>query len=217
VNGEKPHVLVTVPLETLTRQLTGQPTHHTETGPVTGQPTNPTGTGHATGEPTSLTGTGPVAGQPTNPTGTGHATGQPANQTRIGPIGGQPARMSWTGPISATDARLLACDCAIIPAVLDSAGEVLDIGRKSRIWPTAIARAIGLRDQTCRHTDCDTPAQHCDIHHRVHWADGGPTSYEGGILACRNHHYQLHKYGVTYLPNGRFTITRTHSSQQLRQ
>jgi len=167
VNGERPHVLVTVPLDTLTRQLTGKPT-------------NRTGTGHTPGEPSNRTGTGPT----------------------------EPARVSWTGPISATDARLLACDCAIIPAVLNSAGEVLDIGRKSRIWPTAIARAIGLRDQTCRHTDCEIPAQHCDIHHRVDWADGGPTSYEGGILACRNHHTQLHKYGVTYLPNGQFTIMR---------
>jgi len=96
----------------------------------------------------------------------------------------------------------------VIPAVLDSAGEVLDIGRKSRVWPTAIARAIGLRDRTCRHTDCDVPAQHCDIHHRAHWADGGPTNYDNGILACRHHHTGIHKYGVHHLPDGQFTIMR---------
>ncbi len=106
------------------------------------------------------------------------------------------------------DARLLACDCGLIPAVLNSTGEVLDIGRKTRIWPAAISRAIALRDRTCREMDCDAPAEFCDLHHKKHWADGGPTSYENGILACRHHHTQIHKYGARYHPNGRFTITR---------
>ncbi|HEY3260866.1 MAG TPA: hypothetical protein VGJ95_11475 [Pseudonocardiaceae bacterium] len=52
------------------------------------------------------------------------------------------------GPISGADTRMLACDCSIIPAVLNSAGEVLDIGRKTRVWPIAIRRAIELRDRT---------------------------------------------------------------------
>jgi len=129
-------------------------------------------------------------------------------ETLAGRLDGEPARLGWTGPVSATDARLLACDCAVIPAVLGAAGEVLDIGRKSRIWPTAIRRAIELRDKTCRHINCDAPARYCDVHHKVHWADGGPTSYDGGILACRYHHTRMHKYGVNYLPNGRFTIMR---------
>jgi Domain of unknown function (DUF222) len=143
VNGEKPHVLVTVPYETLAQQVSDQP-----------------------------------------------------------------ASLTWVGPISATDARMLACDCAIIPAVLGSAGEVLDIGRKTRVWPTAIRRAIELRDKTCRYVDCDVPAQHCDIHHKVHWAHGGSTSYHGGVLACRTHHTQAHRYGTTVRPDGRFTVNR---------
>jgi len=129
-------------------------------------------------------------------------------ENMIQQLGAEPARLNWAGPISGADARMLACDCSVIPAVLNSAGEVLDIGRKSRIWPIAIRRAIELRDRTCRHRDCDAPAEYCDIHHRRHWADGGPTSYEGGILACRNHHTQIHKYGVTYLSGGRFVVDR---------
>jgi len=84
-------------------------------------------------------------------------------ESLAGQVGAEPARLDWVGPISATEARILACDCAVIPAVLSSAGEVLDIGRKSRVWPTATARAIGLRDKTCRHLHCDAFAQHCDI------------------------------------------------------
>jgi Domain of unknown function (DUF222) len=86
-------------------------------------------------------------------------------ETLTGQLNSGPAMLDWTGPITAGDARMLACDCSVIPAVLGSAGEVLDIGRKSRVWPAAIARAIGLRDRTCRHVDCDAPARHCDIHH----------------------------------------------------
>jgi len=129
-------------------------------------------------------------------------------ESLVGQLGAQPAHLDWAGPISAADARMLAGDCAVIPAVLDAAGDVLDIGRKSRVWPTAIARAIGLRDKTCRHKGCDVPAQHCDIHHWRHWADGGPTSYDNGILACRHHHTQIHKYGVNYLANGLFVTNR---------
>jgi hypothetical protein len=126
----------------------------------------------------------------------------------VGRLGAAPAVLDRVGPVSGADARMLACDCAIIPAVLNSAGEVLDIGRKTRLWPTAIARAIGLRDRTCRHVSCDTPAGHCDIHHKTPWVAGGPTSYDNGILTCRHHHTRLHKYGVQYLPNGQFAINR---------
>jgi hypothetical protein len=129
-------------------------------------------------------------------------------ESLIGQLGAEPAALDWVGPIGAAQARMLACDCAVIPAVLDSTSEVLDIGRKARVWPIAIARAIVLRDKTCRHIGCEAPAQHCDIHHRHHWADGGPTSYHNGILACRHHHTRIHAYGVTYLPDGRFTINR---------
>ena len=131
-----------------------------------------------------------------------------AYETLRGQPGAAPAALSWVGPITATQARLAACDCGIVPAVLGSTGEVLDIGRKTRLWPAGIARAIALRDRTCHHRDCDAPPEHCDIHHRRHWVDGGPTSYDNGILACRHHHTQLHTYGATYHPNGQFTITR---------
>ena len=126
----------------------------------------------------------------------------------LGELGAELARMPWTGPTSPTDVRLLACDCAIIPAVLDSAGEVLDIGRKSRIWPTAVRRAIELRDRTCRYLDCDAPAQHCDIHHWRSWIDGGLTNYDNGVLTCRHHHTLAHRYGATKRPDGRFTVNR---------
>jgi hypothetical protein len=129
-------------------------------------------------------------------------------ESLTGQVGASPAVVDWAGPLSAAETRRLACDCAVIPAVLNGAGEVLDIGRQSRVWPTAIARAIRLRDKTCRHVGCDTPARHCDIHHKHHWADGGPTNLQNGVLTCRHHHTRIHTYGAKYLPNGQFMVNR---------
>ncbi|HEY3262663.1 MAG TPA: DUF222 domain-containing protein, partial [Pseudonocardiaceae bacterium] len=129
-------------------------------------------------------------------------------ESLLGQLGAEPAHLNWVGPISAADARMLACDCSVIPAVLNSAGEVLDIGRKTRVWPIAIRRAVELRDRTCQYAGCEVPAQHCDIHHKRHWADGGPTDYHNGVLACRNHHTQAHKYHATFRADGRFMVNR---------
>jgi hypothetical protein len=52
-------------------------------------------------------------------------------------------------PVGPAMARRILCDCDVIPAVLDSVGEPLDIGRATRIWPTAIRRAAILRDGGC--------------------------------------------------------------------
>ncbi len=53
-------------------------------------------------------------------------------------------------------------------------GEPLDIGRSSYTAPTAIRRAVILRDAGCAFPGCSVPARWCDIHHVTHWADHGP-------------------------------------------
>ena len=59
------------------------------------------------------------------------------------------ATLEHGGPISAGEARMLACDARIIPAVLGGASQVLDVGAASRSFPAAIRRAITLRDRGC--------------------------------------------------------------------
>ncbi|WP_272944054.1 DUF222 domain-containing protein [Actinopolymorpha alba] len=46
--------------------------------------------------------------------------------------------------ISAETARLLACDADVIPAVLDSKGQVLDLGRTTRFFTAAQRHALGI-------------------------------------------------------------------------
>lgn len=88
--------------------------------------------------------------------------------------------------------RMLACDCSISRIVLGPDSEVLDIGRKTRVWTPAQRRAIVARDRHCQAPGCRARPRHCDIHHVEHWADGGETSVEKGALFCRPHHVEEH-------------------------
>ncbi len=97
--------------------------------------------------------------------------------------------------LSAEATRRLACDAKVIPIVLGSAGEPLDVGRATRCWPLAVRRAIEARDQGCAMPGCDRPPAWCDIHHRKHWADGGHTCADNGVLLCGRHHAIVHRDG----------------------
>lgn len=91
-------------------------------------------------------------------------------------------------PISAGDLRRLCCDADLIPAVLDAAGEVLDVGRTRRLVTPAIRTALTLRDGGCVFPRCDTPAIVCDAHHNIPWWAGGVTSLGNTCLLCAHHH-----------------------------
>ena len=89
-------------------------------------------------------------------------------------------------------ARQLACDASRRTVLENERGEVLNIGRRSRIVPWHIAHALRIRDGGCRFPGCN---QHrwTDAHHIHHWADGGETSLENLVTLCRYHHRDLHR------------------------
>src|SRR5204862_2459457 len=60
-------------------------------------------------------------------------------------------------PLSAGAARRIACDAAIVPAVLGGPSEVLDQGHERRTATPAQRRALALRDRGCTHPGCDRP------------------------------------------------------------
>ncbi|MDT5037836.1 MAG: hypothetical protein QOE03_3021, partial [Micromonosporaceae bacterium] len=95
-------------------------------------------------------------------------------------------------PVSAAAARRIACDAAVLPAVLGGAGQVLDIGRERRLFTGPLRRALILRDGGCAHPGCDRPPRWCDGHHIQHWADGGLTALGNAVLLCRHHHRLIH-------------------------
>ncbi len=110
--------------------------------------------------------------------------------------------------ISPALARQLLCDAQIIPAIMGSQSEVLDVGRASRTFPLGIPCAITLRNRGCAWPGCDRPPAWCDVHHITFWARGlGPTSLDNGVLLCPYHHGQAHleqwhiELGQDHLPH----------------
>ncbi|MFB9237981.1 DUF222 domain-containing protein [Plantactinospora siamensis] len=95
--------------------------------------------------------------------------------------------------LSAETVRRWACDAAILPAVLDGAGQVLDVGRARRLFTGSLRRALVLRDRGCAFPGCDRPPRWCDGHHLRSWADGGATALTNAVLLCRYHHRVIHQ------------------------
>ncbi|GAB98414.1 hypothetical protein KILIM_162_00005, partial [Kineosphaera limosa NBRC 100340] len=72
--------------------------------------------------------------------------------------------------LSPADVRMLACDAQIIPAVLGTRSELLDLGHAHRLAKPGLVTALELRDKTCTYPGCRIPAAWTDKHHLIHWA-----------------------------------------------
>ncbi|WP_427884625.1 DUF222 domain-containing protein [Kribbella sp. GL6] len=107
--------------------------------------------------------------------------------------------------LSAATVRRLACDANVIPLVLGSNSEPLDVGRRERLVTRHIRHALVARDRGC--VVCAAPPVMCDAHHLTSWLDGGPTALNNLALLCRRHHVDLH--------NGRWRITITDGKVQV--
>ena len=95
----------------------------------------------------------------------------------------------WLAP---STARRLSCDASLVTVLEDDAGRVLNVGRKSRIVPEHIRRALRERDGVCQYPGCQE-SEYVDAHHIQHWAEGGETRLENLVTLCRFHHRQLHR------------------------
>lgn len=114
------------------------------------------------------------------------------------------------GDLSAAQVRRLACTATIIPAVLGGKGEVLDLGRRRRLFTRAQRRAARLRDPGCAAEGCDVPAAWTEAHHDDPWSHGGPTDLAKLRHYCSHHHHLAHdpRYTHQTLPNGRVRFHR---------
>ena len=96
--------------------------------------------------------------------------------------------------VDAATVRRWACDAEIVPMVLGSRSEPLDVGRTQRTAPDAIRRALNIRDAGCAFPGCDRAPRRCQAHHVQEWFDHGATAVENMCLLCRYHHRLIH-YG----------------------
>ncbi|WP_157979677.1 HNH endonuclease signature motif containing protein [Kribbella monticola] len=174
--GTAPHISVTIDYDSLKSDLAAAYAAHetatpdTETGSPAAAPASSSGgmTSTATAVPLSLKGRGPGFGQ-----------------------------VVFGDNLSASAVRRLACDANIIPIVLGSDSQPLDVGMEKRFVTSAMRHALKLRDKGC--VICGAPPIQCDAHHLVHWADGGPTALHNLALFCKIHHREIH--------SGRWTVT----------
>jgi hypothetical protein len=111
------------------------------------------------------------------------------------------------GPhVTAETSRRIACDCSILRLVENDEGEPLSIGRKSRVIPPAMRRALRSRDDGCRFPGC-TNHSYIDGHHIEHWANGGETSLGNLVQLCRYHHRLVHEGGFVCEKDERDKVT----------
>ena len=112
--------------------------------------------------------------------------------------------------LSAGAARRLACNAGIIPAVLGTRSEPLDLGRESRLHTVAQRRALAISHDTCATEGCERPFAWCDVHHPHPWSAGGPTDLANGVPLCGWHHRRAHdsRYTLNRLPNGDVRFNR---------
>jgi hypothetical protein len=64
-----------------------------------------------------------------------------------------------SGPVSLEAVRRLACDASLTRVITGPGSEPLDVGRRTRVVPASLRRALHLRDGGCTHPGCDVPAR----------------------------------------------------------
>ena len=112
--------------------------------------------------------------------------------------------------ITAGQARRLACQAKILPAVLGGKSEVLDLGRARRLHSSAQRKAIRLLHRQCQGDGCTVPAAWCETHHPDPWSRGGKTDLTNAALLCSHHHHRAHdtRYLTQRLANGDYRFAR---------
>jgi hypothetical protein len=111
--------------------------------------------------------------------------------------------------ITAAQARRLACNAHLVPAVLGTQSQVLDLGRSTRLFTAAQRKALLVRDRECRAEGCDIPGTWTQAHHWIPWTKHGPTDLANAVL-CSHHHHRAHDptYEADRLPNGDVRFNR---------
>jgi len=93
--------------------------------------------------------------------------------------------------------KRLCCDSHAVVISENDEGQPLNIGRKTRIIPTAIQRALRARDNNnCSFPGCAN-RRFLHSHHVEHWSNGGETSLDNLMLLCARHHTLVHEGGFS--------------------
>lgn len=104
--------------------------------------------------------------------------------------------------VSPGTARRLACDAVITPLLRGRGDELRAVGRRRRLVSAAQRLALQVRDDgRCQVPGCDA-RRFTDVHHVVHWADGGTSDLDNLITLCSLHHRRQHEGAFTIASHG---------------
>jgi hypothetical protein len=153
------------------------------------------------------------ASAPAGPGGQAAGVSAETPPARPRPLGhpADPARChAEDGPaISITSAQMIACSATLSWMLHDSAGKVLDLGRRRRRPNAALRRAARERDTCrCRFPGCES--RRVDLHHIQYWSNGGGTKLDNLVSLCKYHHMLVHERGylIAAARDGTFTFYR---------
>jgi hypothetical protein len=90
-----------------------------------------------------------------------------------------------------------AADAAVIPAILDSDGQILHFGAEQRLATEAQRRALQLLDKGCVYQGCTVPGVWCQTAHTIPFRILKRTDLEHLALLCGYHHHKVDDQGWT--------------------
>ena len=96
-----------------------------------------------------------------------------------------------------------ACANGFIEVIVDPEGNPFDLGREARMYSASQRLVLAVRDGGCVWPGCDRPPSYCEAHHIDHFAEGGNTDVDRGVLLCRFHHMKLHNTGWRITRDGK--------------
>ncbi len=104
-------------------------------------------------------------------------------------------------PVDPHDLVIAALVGQVRRVVVDSAGRVLDLGRRRRLFVGAAREAVLLMGDRCSHPGCEQRSGQIQIDHLAGWASrAGPTNPFNGGPTCPRHNRAKER--------GRFTVVR---------
>jgi len=120
------------------------------------------------------------------------------------------ARLETADHLGAGEARRLACNAALVPAVLGTDSVPLDLGRETRLHTKAQRQALSLTHDSCAVTGCQRPFAWCEIHHPHPWSAGGRTDLANALPLCFFHHRRAHDdhFDLRRTPDGDWRFHR---------
>jgi hypothetical protein len=120
------------------------------------------------------------------------------------------ARLETGDHLTAGEARRLACNAGLVPAVLGTDSAPLDLGRETRLHTRAQRQALSLTHDSCAVVGCERPFAWTEIHHPTPWAAGGTTDLSNALPLCFFHHRRAHDthFDLRRTPDGDWRFHR---------